>query len=103
MLQAWPDQRWPHVGLMIRPRRQEEGFHPEYTGARRGSGLFTELFTAHHTIVTIASAPGYGHLGSPSSSTGQEGGEGALGGVVECGASGANFNLSKISVFKLLT
>ena len=71
----------PHVGLVIRPRRQE-GRHRN-TGARRGSGLFTELFTAHHTVVTIASAPGCGHFGSPSSSTGPEGGGGARGEVLE--------------------
>ena len=44
--------------------------------ARRGLGLFTELFTVRYTVVTIGSAPGYGHSGSPSSSTGQEGGGG---------------------------
>ena len=43
-------------------------------GARRGPGLFTELFTARYTVVTICSAPGYGHSGSPSSSAGPEGG-----------------------------
>ena len=50
--------------------------------ARRGLGLFTELFTVRYTVVTIGSAPGYGHLGSPdqaSTGTGQEGGEGARG------------------------
>ena len=45
--------------------------------------MFTELFTVRYTVVTIGSAPGYGHSGSPSSSTGQEGGEGARGGVLE--------------------
>ena len=40
--------------------------------ARRGLGLFTELFTVRYTVVTIGSAPGYGHFGSPSSSTGPE-------------------------------
>ena len=60
------------------PRRRHRN-----TGARRGSGLFTELFTAHHTVVTIASAPGCGHFGSPSSSTGPEGGGGARGEVLE--------------------
>ena len=34
--------------------------------ARRGLGLFTELFTVRYTVVTIGSAPGYGHFGSPS-------------------------------------
>ena len=42
--------------------------------ARRGLGLFTELFTVSYTVVTIGSAPGYGYFGSPSSSTGLEGG-----------------------------
>ena len=60
------------------PRRRHRN-----TGARRGSGLFTELFTARHTVVTIASAPGYGNFGSPPSSTGPEGGGGARGGVLE--------------------
>ena len=81
MLQAWLDQRWPHVGLMDptkAPRRRHRN-----TGARRGSGLFTELFTVHHTVVTIASAPEYGHFGSPASSTGPEVGGGAHGGVLE--------------------
>ena len=30
--------------------------------ARRGLGLFTELFTVYYTVVTIGSAPGYGHF-----------------------------------------
>ena len=51
--------------------------------ARRGLGLFTELFTVRYTVVTIGSAPGYGHFGSPSSSTGPEGGWGGCGGVRE--------------------
>ena len=51
--------------------------------ARRGLGLFTEMFTARYTVVTIGSAPGYGHFGSPSSSTGPEGGGGARGEVLE--------------------
>ena len=34
--------------------------------ARRGLRLFTELFTVRYTVVTIGSAPGYGHFGSPS-------------------------------------
>ena len=46
-------------------------------------GLFTELFTVRYTVVTIGSAPGYGHFGSPSSSTGPEGGWGGCGGVRE--------------------
>ena len=52
-------------------------------GARRGPGLFTELFTARCTVVTIGSAPGYGHFGSLSSSTGQEDGGGGYRGVLE--------------------
>ena len=60
------------------PRRKAS----EY-GARRGPGLFTELFTVRYTVVTIGSAPGYGHFGSPSSSTGPEGGGGARGEVLE--------------------
>ena len=51
--------------------------------ALRGLGLFTELFTVRYTVVTIGSAPGYGHFGSPSSSTGPEGGGGGRGGVLE--------------------
>ena len=51
--------------------------------ARRGLGLFTELFTVRYTVVTIGSAPGYGHFGSPSSSTGLEGGGEGCGGVRE--------------------
>ena len=50
---------------------------------RRGLGLFTELFTVRYTVVTIGSAPGYGHFGSPSSSTGLEGGGEGCGGVRE--------------------
>ena len=51
--------------------------------ARRGLRLFTELFTVRYTVVTIGSAPGYGHFGSPSSSTGPEGGWGGCRGVRE--------------------
>ena len=51
--------------------------------ARRGLGLFTELFTVRYTVVTIGSAPGYGHFGSLLSSTGQEDGGGGCRGVLE--------------------
>ena len=60
------------------PNRRHRNYAPEGR-----PGLFTELFTVRYTVVTIGSAPGYGHSGSPSSSTGQEGGGGGCGGVLE--------------------
>ena len=51
-------------------------------GAGRDPGLFTELFTARYTAVTIASAPGYGHFGSLSRFTKPEDGGGRRGGVL---------------------
>ena len=51
--------------------------------ARRGLGLFTELFTVRYTVVTIGSAPGYGHFGSLSRSTKPEDGGEGRGGVLE--------------------
>ena len=60
------------------PNRRHRNYAPEGR-----PGLFTELFTVRYTVVTIGSAPGYGHCGSSSSSTRQEGGGGGCGGVLE--------------------
>ena len=45
--------------------------------------MFTELFTVRFTVVTIGSAPGYGHFGSLSRSTKPEDGGEGRGGVLE--------------------
>ena len=55
----------------------------EITRPEGAPGLFTELFTVRYTVVTIGPAPGYGHFGSLSSSTGQEDGGGGYRGVLE--------------------
>ena len=41
------------------------------------------MFTVRYTVVTIGSAPCYGPSGSPSSSTGQDGGGGGCRGVLK--------------------
>ena len=82
MYQAWLDQRWPNAGLRIGSDQGAKHKASELR-ARRGLGLFTELFTVRYTVVTIGSAPGYGHFGSPSSSTGQDGGGGGCRGVLK--------------------
>ena len=84
MVQVWTklgltrDDRMPDLGS-----DQGAKYKASELRARRGLGLFTELFTVRYTVVTIDSAPGYGHFGSPSSSTGPEGGWGGCGGVRE--------------------
>ena len=54
------DSRMPDLGSV--QGANKKGVASEY-GAGRGPGLFTELFRACYTAITIASAPGYGHFG----------------------------------------
>ena len=74
------DGRMPDLGSD--QDAKQKASEMEY-GARRDPGLFTELFTVRYTVVTIGSAPGYGHFGSLPSSTWPEGGGGGRGGVLE--------------------
>ena len=71
------DSRMPDLGSVQGANKKAS----EY-GAGRDPGLFTELFTARYTAVTIASAPGYGHFGSLSRFTKPEDGGGRRGGVL---------------------
>ena len=75
------DSRVPDLGAVQGANKKAS----EY-GAGRDPGLFTELFTARYTAVTIASAPGYGHFGSLSRFTkpedrAEDGVEGSWGGA----------------------
>ena len=71
------DSRMPDLGSVQGANKKAS----EY-GAGRDPGLFTELFTARYTAVTIASAPCYGHFGSLSRFTKPEDGGGRRGGVL---------------------